>query len=133
MHTQIGISEQANPSTLDDRFSVGLANNVPNGDYDLILSGHRIFPVDSMGTYTIHLVSRRIGDAATIRGRQLTLVYIPTIYAFKDGAVPSDQVGEVGDLASNARPNGAEVYGGTSGLIARIEALERRLAELADR
>jgi len=125
MHTQIGISEQSNPSTLDHRFSVGLADNVSNGDYDLLLSAHRIFPVDSIGTYTLHLVSRRIGDAAVIRGRQLTLLYIPTAYAVPQSSAE--------DMSADVRPAATVVSSNEislDDLTVEIADLKRRLAEL---
>jgi hypothetical protein len=128
MYTELGISEQSYPSTLDDRFAVGLANNVPNGDYTMILSCHRIFPVDTIGTYTIHLVSRRIGDAATIGNRQLSLVYIPTAYVIPMGS-PSD---ESADAESTVRAIEASETS-LNALLAEMEDLKRRLSELESR
>jgi len=99
------------------------------GNYDNTLPIHHVFVVPTAGLQTFHVVGYRDGDNDMEFNRaSLSLVYIPTNYGTRDGGLVGDDGehsvdGEAASGLGNSELSMAD-------MAARIEALERRLAEL---
>jgi hypothetical protein len=69
-----------------------LYSNVSAGTYGLSVSCQRVFSVPTAGTYTFYMIAMRDADNdASIYGKQMELIYIPTSYASKDGEMITDR------------------------------------------
>ncbi|MBD3218820.1 MAG: hypothetical protein GF310_11115 [candidate division Zixibacteria bacterium] len=122
--------------------------NVSAGNYYVSIPFQRLFSV-SQGTHTIHMIARESADNnAWLKNRQMTLLFIPTVYASKRGVTtsdPEDNISDAGispdlfmDLASDSKATRSHATTISSShntdlseqiktLTAQIEELKRRM------
>jgi hypothetical protein len=130
-------------------------DNVNAGDYYFTIPAQRLFYESSAGTYTYYMIAAKItGDYASIRSRQMDLIFIPTAYGSKDGVIsinPEDRVYTIPseNYIETEHVNAIQRERGISGpsagsdadalvkrietLTAKVEALENRLETVENR
>lgn len=147
----IAISDMDNSlnGSMNQAFELG--SNVSAGTYAATIPCQRLFSV-SEGTHTFYLIAERDPDNPAGIGReQMALLFIPTVYASKNGRVstnPEDILNESVNLANaeSELPDPAEPevpaikdpatgdkdtsQGQIRSLTAKVEALEKRLQAL---
>jgi hypothetical protein len=126
--------------------TVYLGTGVSSGSYAIPISCEHIFHAPDSGTYTYYLVAKRGSDnGAELEYYSMTLLFIPTLYSSKDGALLAageDVLSQEPDLSSADEPETQRAASATEGtaadadpgdiaeLRAELAALQQRLEQL---
>ena len=131
-----GVSSSSTSIPFEYRSRVRFEDNADAGEYQFTLPCQRLFHVTSAGTYTYYIVATQnplTAGMGTVSAsmRHLELLYVRTVYASSKDGVYENDPGISEDLASQAT-QAPDLSDSRSfdDMATRIEALERRLAEL---
>lgn len=130
---QYGFSSFEDSLDADYRHNLVFKSNADAGEYTFTCPSQRLFYASAAGAYTYYLVAKQ-GPDNEIRAfmSRMDLLYIPTSYASKDGGSVMEDHGDYGTAGTDVLGSG-EMGPSISDMAARIETLERRLAELEAR